>query len=306
MKKFITQSLNLVIKSCKKRDNINTISNVVQSATTLTLFLWAIHCSPLSDFREVEREKLNIEVANLTTTKVALELEIINLKKTRQDNEKYLNYLIEISCSDFIAKIERNLQEYKDNYHLVSSIYSQRIGYSEYLENDKKLDEKLKSLKEEEIKCWTQGCYTDINSRIKSEYVNSAENLSEFALQIAVLKFSKNRNGKSIKSIIDEKEEISKSILAKFDEYNLFQLIKRKLDDENFSLVLPDKKELLRKKIAIFLSSNVQTLSKPLMIKTSFDNKPSESEIEKVDKNYSEAFSKLVELKNIMLSTALN
>ena len=124
-------------------------------------------------------------------------------------------------------------------------------------------------------------------------------------MQSAMLRWSKNHNGKNIESVIGEEEEVAKSIVAKFDEYNLFQLIKIRLDTEDFSLVLPDKKELLRKKIAIFLSSNAKTLSKPLMIRTSFKSNPPESEIEKVDKNYSEAFSKLVELNNIMLSTTL-
>ena len=67
----------------KKRDNINTLSNIVQSAATVALVIWGIFFSPLSEFREVEREQLRTEVDHLTKTKADLELEVGSLEKTK-------------------------------------------------------------------------------------------------------------------------------------------------------------------------------------------------------------------------------
>ena len=63
-------------------------------------------------------------------------------------------------------------------------------------------------------------------------------------------------------------------------------------------MVTPEKKELLRKKILTFLKVNSVALSKPLMV-----NGFEKSKNDVINKNYSEAHSKIIELNNILLSS---
>jgi hypothetical protein len=287
--------------SFEKIKNIDTFANVIQSIATLVLVVWGIFFSPLSEYKEIEREKLKNEVELLKETKNELLVSLDNLEKTKQNSKKYLDYLLEISCNDFIKKIKDTLDSYKSDFNLVDEI-EDVIVETELSRNQH--HKKLSKIKEEQEKCWTDKCINDLEKKINEEIKvkNSILLLKGNSVDFMLYSISdKNISYEDFfdKKIKEDKEKIN-SIISQSNKYNLFLIIKNQLEINDFSLVTPEKQELLRKKILTFLKVNSASLSKPLMI-----NRFEKSKNDAINKNYSEAYSKIIELNNILLSSMI-
>lgn len=282
-----------------KKVKLNLIFSGLQSISTFALLIWGIFFSPLSDFKQLENETKTKQLKAAQLTKNKLDAEIANLIHEKNSHKKYLNYLFEMSCNKFIQDLQKDFDELKSIQSNIESISE----FNFYKTIEKDYDINLKALRDEQKKCWTDKCAYKIEAKINKEIKANIDSMPESALRLKMLKYTIN-NDKSINQTIKEWNDTANLIIEKKNN-NLFSLIKKRLDTEDFELILPERKNHLRNVVWNFISINVKEFSIPLVAKLFDDWKEQDvnNEIRKMQNNHIKAQEKIIELKNIMLSS---